>query len=273
MNNYCRRSQLKTDIGKTTTVDDAALLRIMGAVSRGIDRGLNRIVYSQLATRYYTGNGKLRLPLFDDVQTVTTLKVATGADPATFDTTLVADTDYYLTPDNRDWEPATAIEANPYSTSIGLPFPPGRRRVQLVGRFGYSALSEATGQTVQNATEITAGGTALTVTSTADIDAGEVLVLGTEEVYVSAVTSPTGLTIQRAVNGTTAAAHANGVAISRRRYPEDIEEACRMQVARFFREKRSGGQMGDAETGGYAFSSMWPAIRDLLGPHIRHVVG
>lgn len=272
MNNYCRRSQFKTDIAKSTTTDDASLLRLMGAVSRGIDRGLHRIVYSQLATRYYDGNGRTRLALFDDVQAVTTLKIATGANPATFDTTLVADTDYYLTPDNRDWEPATAIEGNPYSTSIGLPFTAGRRSVQLVGRFGYSALTEDTGQTVQNTTQIAAGGTALTVVSTADIDVGEVLVIGTEEVYVSGQT-PTSLTIQRGVNGTTDAAHLNGVAIYRRRYPEDIEEACRMQVARFFREKRSSGQMGDSETGGYAFSSMWPAIRDLLAPHVRHVVG
>ncbi len=263
MNNYCRRSHVKAEIGKTTTVDDSLILRAQTAASRGIDKMLNHPVFSAVDTRYLDGDGGTSLISPWDIISLSALNLDKN-DDGVFETALVESTDYYLYDYNNDWKWLIKLRRNS--------FPNAMRSVQLVGRFGYSAMSEDTGQTVQNATEITAGGTALTVVSTDDIDVGEVLVLGTEEVYVSAKT-PTGLTIQRAVNGTTAAAHANGVAISRRRYPEDIEEACRMQVARFFREKRSGGQMGDAETGGYAFSSMWPAIRDLLGPHIRHVVG
>lgn len=267
MNNYCRRSQLKADIAKTTTVDDDALLRAQGAASRGIDKMLKHQVFSEIRTHYLDGDGSAKLILDVDVISLTAANVDKDGD-GVFETALVENTDYYLYPYNSSWKWRIDLRS---SGKLGS-FPLGQRRVQIIGRLGYTALSEATGQTVQDAAGISASVTAVTVTSNTDIDVGEVLVIESEEVYVSAKVSTTGLTVTRGVNGTTAAIHAKDVTIYRRRYPEDIEEACRMQVARFFREKRSGGQMGDVETGGYSFTTMWPAIRDLLTPHKRYVV-
>lgn len=279
MNSYGRLSHVKTDVSKTTAVDDDVLGRTMEAASRGIDRMLNRQVFSQLGTGYYHGDGsrELLLPLgaagapevYGDVLSVTTLKVDQDGD-GTYEVTLATQTDWWY---SNAWPVGcySALELNPRGTQLSA-FTWGRRTVEAVGRFGYSALSEATGETVQN-NPLTDSGTALTVLSTADIDVGEVLVIEAEEAHVTGTPDGTTLTIARGVNGTTAAAHAQGVAISRRRYPADIEEACRAQTVRFFREKRSGGQgAGGSEFGGFSFSTMYPAIRDLLMPHRRHFV-
>lgn len=160
-----------------------------------------------------------------ELVSITSLAVDLDGD-GTFETALVENTDYRVhvsrEPDeHREW-----IWLDPNGTQLAS-WPVEPRRIRITGVRGWSYEVEDTGQTVQNATQISAGGTALTVTSNAGISIGETLKIESEQVYVSAKDSTTGLTIERAVNGTTAAAHANGVAIYRRRYPRMVEAAVR----------------------------------------------
>jgi len=112
----------------------------------------------------------------------------------------------------------------------------------VAGLWGYhddygNAWSDS-GDTVKNTTQIAANGTTLTVTSGANFEVGQTIRMGSEPGYVSAITS-NNLTIQRAQNGTTAAAHLNGVAIYIYRPMIVIREATRQLAAQIYKMKDS----------------------------------
>lgn len=272
MNNYARLPDLLGYMGKAaSTTDDPKLVRLSEAVSRAFDgpRILNRQVFPEWATRYADGDGSRQLLLDFEILSITSLTVDTDGN-GTYETTLTEGTHFRATPRNRANK--DALELLTASTIAVWPTYPDS--VKAVGQFGYRALSESTGQTVQNATEITSGGTSLQVTSSTGIAVGDLLIIESEEIYVTAIPDATHATIERAKNGTTAAAHANGTAISRRRYPPDIELAACLQVARLFGELRTGQGAANAEvaTGGFTWGSLYPHVRDLLQSHRRLVV-
>lgn len=74
------------------------------------------------------------------------------------------------------------------------------------------------------------------------------------------------LTIQRGVNGTTAATHANSTAASRYRVPGDIEALCRAQAVHNYMQDQSGqtGVVGGAESAvnvrPVAVKGLWTAV-------------
>lgn len=100
-----------------------------------------------------------------------------------------------------------------------------QRAITVIGTWGYHdeyahAFTDSS-DTVQNATQISASVTSLTVTSASGADTngdsprfqvGQIIRMGTEYSYISAISTNT-LTIIRGVNGSTAAIHLNGVAI------------------------------------------------------------
>lgn len=213
---------------------------------------------------YYGSSGRLtgthradirRLLLGCDLVSITTIKVDTDAD-GVFETTLTAGTDYRLWPYNAAAQdmPYRAVELVPIGGQLSA-WPVAEYCVQIVGLFGYSNETEDTLQTVQDTTSQASGSTTLTVQSTADIDPGETLVIGTEQEYVVSVNDPTTLTVTRGINGTTAAAHLNGVTVYRRRYPRDVEEAVKERVVGKRWDTQSGyagaaALMGESTQGG-----------------------
>ena len=243
MNVYCALDLLKREMGRpaATTTDDATLLRMLVSASRAIDDVCGRRFYSSIGTRYFTGNGraKLWLPSWTgELISVTGLTVDDGADNV-YNLTLVQDTDYWLYPSQVDNEPYTAIELMPSGTQLSR-WPRASRSVRIVGKFGYSEETEATGLTVQGG-GVNASVTSITLSATAVdiIGAGSTIIAGTEQMYVSAVAT-TVLTVVRGVNGTTAAAQAAGVAVTRRRFPRLIEEVCAQEAARLARDVQTG---------------------------------
>lgn len=235
----CQLNHVKAQIAGVTTSNalDADYLRTIEEVSAEFEGATGRSFQAVTATRYYDAPKRTpnQLWLTDDLLSITTLKVDQDNN-GTWEKTLVADTDYWLHPDNST--PKYRIDLNP--NGVIAEWPQGRRRIQIVGQFGYSNETEATGQTVQNTTQIAAGATSLTVTSTAGISTGETLVIETEQLYVSAIASPTALTVLRGQNGTTDAAHLTGVAIYRRRYPRDIEDGVKERVVGLRWDAQSG---------------------------------
>lgn len=269
MNVYARLPHLRSYLGVSVRTSDVEMLRALERVSRDVDRLTGgRHFYSLTATRYFDGNGLARLYV-GDLVSVTTLKVDEDRDD-TYETTLTVSTDYWLWPDNvLAQQPYRGIELNPNSTQLTA-WTPGRRSVQLAGVFGYSAETEATGATVQNATKLSAGGTTLTTTAHHGIEPGDMLVIDTEQISVTAAVTgnATQLTIARAQNGTTDADHTNGVAISRRRYPRAIED----RVIRLANHLLWGGQqpymtaLESSDMPGVASSAareMWGMMQDI----------
>ena len=139
------------------------------------------------------------------------------------------------------------------------------QQLQLTCVRGYSYDTETT-----TLTGTVGNGTATTVTASADasaiIYAGDTIRIEDEQMYVSAV-STVSLTVERGVNGTTAAQH-SGKAISFRRYPRAIEEATKLRAIDFFLAKRSAAS-GQGEDAGFSTPGLYRQFMGLIGAYRR----
>jgi hypothetical protein len=201
-----------------------------------------------------------------DLLSVTELLIDDDGD-YTPELALAENTDYWLAPDNQPQK--WYLDVHPDSSKL-YRWPRGRRRVSIAGTWGYSDETESTGLT---GTVADATATTITLSDGGEgrIDVGETLVIEDEQVYVTAVVAGT-LTVERGVNGTTAAAH-SAKTVYRRRYPREIEEAVKLQVVRLRWSAQSGHTgavlMGDEQDiGGRFATSLFPRIKDLVKPYI-----
>lgn len=232
MNGYARLGTLKRDIaGVSGTTDvDQSLATLTEEISREFDGETGRHFYSVTDTRVYSGEGSARLYLGDDLLAVTTLKLDLDGD-GVYETTLTANTDYWLWPDNAgETKPYRAVEMNQngsYAT-----FPVGRRNVQVVGVFGYCSETDAVVISGTQVTGTLSSDTDLTLTASVAVESavfvGDTLVIEDEQVAVTNVSAAT-VTVTRGVNGTTAVSHTDK-SLYVRRYPRDVEEAVQERV-------------------------------------------
>lgn len=273
-NCYGRLADFKAELkgSGAGTSDDTVLLRVHERASRGVDEFCRRSFFHlQAQTRIYEGGDRAQhmnpreLWLPDDLLAVTSLKVDQGGD-GTYETTLAVNTDYWLWPYNPPPNtPYNRIDLNPQGAQLSS-WPTSRHRVQLIGTLGYSQETAAAGTIAE---DLDTSETGVDLTAGHDVGVGDTVIVDSEQMDVTVVATNTA-TVTRGVNGSTAATHSNGAAITRRRFPREIELATVMQAARFFREIQTGysGSVGNAEIAGYAFRSMYPAIRDLLKPYV-----
>jgi hypothetical protein len=143
VNAYCTLNQVKASlrIPVADTVDDTLLTLAINAASRDIDQATERQFFSTSATRIYTPQDSY-ITKIDDLVSLTTLKVSTGAD-GVFDLTFQP-TDYQLEP------------LNGYVGGLSVPFDQiravgdytypisgGEATVQVTGVFGFTAVPVA----------------------------------------------------------------------------------------------------------------------------------
>lgn len=271
MNLYATLSDMKEEMQRTSTTDDALILRLLGSVSRGVDRVCRRRFYAEVAqTAYYDAKGGTLLPLgicANEPFRADLISATVGVDvdrDETYEYTLVANTDYYLArkTDGGSYRALEIAIANP-QLSV---FPTGRRTVRLSSAtFGFSDDTTAVGTLSAG---INSSVTSLTHSGT--LSAGDTIIIGTERMYVSASSAGT-VTVTRGVNGSTAANHSLGDAITKVVFPTDVSLAVRMQTARIIREVSTGqsGQIG-GDAAGFTYSASYPIIRDLLQPYMVH---
>ena len=181
------------------TANDSRLLELLESVSRQLDEYLGRHFYSLTATRYFSGNGgtKLWLPGGWDLISITTLKEDTGSDEA-YGTTWAA-TDYFLAPYESDpapgvnlgWSrenrPYRKLEINQLSTGSKKQWTQSQRRFELVGKWGYCECTEDTGATINEGGTFSASDTTLTVAGVNGVKVGDTLLIGSEQLYVTAI--------------------------------------------------------------------------------------
>lgn len=276
MNVYGRLSELKARaMGVSTTVLDSVLLGYLEDASRRIEGKdiCNRHFYSLAGqTRYYDAEPCRELWLRgDDLISITTLKVDLDGD-GVFETTLTADTDYWLWPVNRlAYKPYRRIDLNPNSSTLTI-WAIGPRRVQIVGTFGYSnetkLVRTSLGDVVQLNGAINDSVTTVTLDADHGVDPGEVLQVDSEQLYVAAVSENT-LTVERGVNGTTAASHSDNTDVARRVYPRRVSEVC-LELAL---QAQWGSQRGGAfseDVGSPTAPMGVQALRNRLGDFINH---
>lgn len=257
---YACVSEVLDDIGDDTKPHSDLLYRCIRSASSWIDRRAGWFIPTT-ETRRFDGDGTGRLRV-DPLLAVTTL---------VDDATTLASTDYLLYPRGRHWEngPYTSIEIDPDS-SHGF-WSDERDAIAVTGRWGKYEETRALGVTVANTTQITSGGAVLKVSNGQLVSAGMVLLVETEQMLVTGLSDfeNAEYTVQRGINGTTAAAHANGVAISRYVPPDDVGYLCRHMAAVMREKARSkfAGKVGNAELGEAFYFQEFPKdpIKQVVG--------
>lgn len=244
---YLGVGTLRTAAGAPTTADAALLTAIEGA-SDTIDSECSRTFQPYTATKYFspTGSSSLTLPIGTDLIAITTLKTDDDGD-GVFETTW-ATTDYVLLPRNALVGPAPS----PYwqirvAADGDYSFPVGDDLVEIVGTWGYALdllTLAATTSEVLDASE-----TGVDVSSVSEIEVGNTIQVDSEQMYVTAINTLT-LTVERGVNGTTAATHLTAATIKRHRYPRNIALATQLLAMKNFRRKDAPfGVAGSGEMG------------------------
>ena len=257
---YMGLQTFKQAINHKQDENDVVLLQLLEGVSRQIDDLLRRRFYPTIETKYFSGNGRkvLDLPIAWDLISVTTLKEDSNQD-GTYDTTW-ATSDYVLGP--YDADPTSGPNPSPYEwLEVDIRdsgnqdyFIRAQRAYELVGKFGYCELTEATGATINDATPISSSATALILSDGSKIDVGDTLLVESEYMYVTGedVTDSNTVTVLRGVNGSTAVTHPDTTAVSKLVYPRAVVNAVYFQASRLWARRSSGfsSQIGFSDVGG-----------------------
>lgn len=238
MNEYVTVAGLKSykGIDPEDSVDDARLQRAAVNASRAWDRWTFRHFYPLQATRYYDYTPGSQLKFQADLLEPLTVTTQNGA------VTITADQYYLLCGGRYDLIPYDRLELR---TDKGICFSfagTAQKANAVTGIWGYHPdygnAWELSGDAVQNTAGLDASGTSLQVTATdvPDLDGlmplfqrGQILRVEDEYLHVRRIMSPTIMLVTRGANGTTAATHAKGKAISIwRPWPDVWEAVCEL---------------------------------------------
>ncbi len=255
-NSYASLADFKGSLvaGVNITSHDVRLREILESVSRTVDEYLSRHMYSQLDTRNFSGNGRACMFFNYDIISVSALKEDT-VDDSVYDTTW-ASTDYILSeglgnydndPTGRAYlentRPYWSIEIDTRSTGTKSDFPRNQRNFELVGKFGYSESSFAAVSLV-DAAGVTATVLEITVDDGTEFSIAQTIIIESEQIYITNIATNL-LTVQRGINGTTAATHANDSAISIIEYPSPIREAVLLEAGLLMETRGYRRQIGN----------------------------
>lgn len=237
------------------STNDARALGVLTSCSRRVDDWCDRSAFEsgfgpRLGTNRYDGAGKAELDLRDDL--LSTSSVTTRATTAAATTgTLTADTDYYLVNERLGYEPGPYRKVILHGEGIAA-FGSGRRVTDWAGAWGYEdrrVTFTATADAIADADV-----TSVTVSGAEEFSVAQTLLIGTEQLFVTAVVtgmSDGTLTVVRGVNGTTAAAHADNSAVDRYLYDSRAVDGTLRLFVKRWRSRTAGadGMDGNSDIG------------------------
>jgi VCBS repeat-containing protein len=263
------------------TSDAVAIRRILEASSRRIDDYCGGGSFGpQTQTRYYDiGFGNLRnspqylvvvspddlanatqavsvIPLDNWLVSTTTVTAYGATDRASSETlTEGYANDFFLMPYNSS--PKTLLKLNE-DTAKGLDG--GQQTLSILGSWGYTAdtVSVTTSDAVGSTTA-----TSISVTSASDLGSAQTILIDSEQLYITAISGNT-LTVERGVNGSTAATHSGGATLYRYDYPVLAAQAC-LDLSKVVFRDRDLGTVGSIGSGEAAITSAEGEIQSVLG--------
>ena len=248
---YASTDDLRDYLAGTTyssgwTSDGSALRRVLEASSRRIDSYCGGGTFgAKTATRSYDiGNGTLiQSPQYMSIAgyssyDINTSNATVGIIPLdawllsattitsykqtarTESETLAEGTsnDYLLMPYN--FSPKTILKLNA-DTSKG--FYSGQKTLAIAGSWGYTSDTEEITDLDGAVSSTTA--TTVAVTSATGLSPAETILVDSEQMYITGISS-NNLTVERGVNGTTAATHSDEDAVKSYIYPSEVVQAC-----------------------------------------------
>jgi len=262
------------------TSDAGSIRRILEAASRRIDDYCGGGTFGPLTeTRYYDiGSGSLRnspqyqtVAITDDIKTSmstpgvvpldawmvspTTVTSYGATDRATSETlTEGYANDFFLMPYNST--PKTILKLNEDTTKG---FDSGQQTLSILGSWGYTAdtVSVTTSDAIASTTA-----TSASVTSASNLGPAQTILIDSEQLYITSISGNT-LTVERGVNGSTAATHSGGASLYRYDYPELIVQAC-LDLAKIVFRDRDLGAVTTIGSGDAAITSAAGEINSIL---------
>lgn len=233
---YCTIDDVKDSINDSGSSLDAFLVKVVLSVTEFIDKRTKTQFVPWSGEKRFDGSGTPRLFIPD------CLSLTTVVD----DTSTLTDSDYLLYPRNAAsiGQPYTWLQMDPDGTYSS--WTREMDIVSLTGAWGYSQELESL-TTLAAAIEST---TATTITvPTGLVQAGHVLKIGDEALFVSAVTvgDPSDtVTVKRGQEGTTAATHENGATVSNYEAPYDIWQVAWGMAKNLYKAKDQLGERATA---------------------------
>lgn len=255
------------DTGSTVFAAESALIiarkrSILEAVSRLMDAWCMRSIRGsgfgpRLGTnRYGPVNGQ-SLYLGDDLLSITS--VTAYDTPGGTGTTLTDETDFYAhTEDN--WDAAPYRELTIHEASAAA-FGSATRGNHVNGKWGVQDVRLTSTTTVASGLATDATAKTFVTSASPTIQVGHTLLIGTEQLYVTALSGTTA-TVERGVNGTAAAVHANSSAIDVYTYPTAVVETHSRLAMRRWKGRDAGADGSDG--GGDASSTVPREGEDLI---------
>jgi len=256
-------------IDPDTTSQDTRIKDLIRDVSRWLEEQCRTWWTPVTATRLYDHPGDTsRLNLDQWLLSISTFTTNNGAQAIT-------SSDYLL---HQVLYEATYNE-KPYNVIVmrgdvpDLLYTDTRKQANSVaGVWGYCNDTVGTGVTVLN-DPLAVDGTSLTV-QTGKLETGQMLLIESEQVFVSGIVEGDpndAVTIERAQNGTTAAAHAADTAISQYAPPADLVAACGMTVARMYHRGATKwtDTVGSPDAGLMYFKELLPEARTIIERYRR----
>jgi hypothetical protein len=255
--------------------DEAPIVRVLGSASKRIDTYLGRSFGIRTETHTYDiGEGALRndrifrgygneindypdywssklsgagIILLGDWLTTATTVTAYGQTARTSSTVLTEGigNDFLLEPYNRSPKTLMKLEEDTTDSFYG-----GQQTLTILGEWGWQ--SDKVSLSTIDAINSTST-TSVPVAHGSGTYAGDTIIVDSEQMYVSAV-SGNNLTVIRAVNGTTAATHSDGVTYYKWKYPDDVTQAA-LDIARTYWRSRDAGLTNVIGTGEMGMSN------------------
>lgn len=262
---YISLAAFRADKNIQKDVDDSKIKRYIRQASALWDLWTGRQFVPVSATKKVGRQAVmgLQLLLVDDLLELSSL---TNGD----DTTIEADS-YKLRPDNS--YPKNMVELTERS-GLAWTFPYREDRVLMTGLWGYCAdyaNAWAEADSVQNTPSLSASATQLVVTDGSHFEVLQYLLVENEQMLVTAISTHT-LTVQRGVNGTTAAAHATDTPVSIYQQLDDVQFAVG-EVTKWLYEHRDRVDTGVqlAEGLGVVIVRELPEVREMAKRYTRKI--
>ena len=259
-----------TSFSSGWTSDAGSIRRILEGASRRIDLYCEGGTFGPLTeTRLYDiGSGSLvqspqyaviagtdAIPL--DGWLISTTTVTAYDDTDRGASTVLTEghaNDFFLMPYNVS--PKTIFKLNEDTSNT---LDAGQQTLSILGQWGYTSdtLSVTTADAIGSTTA-----TSISVTSATDLGPAQTILIDSEQIYVTAISGNT-LTVERGVNGTTAATHSGGAGLTRYDYPELVVQAC-LDIAKLTFRNRDLGSVGSIGSGEMSMTVAESEVRSVL---------
>jgi hypothetical protein len=199
------RSRLTID----TQDDDARLFEALDEASRALDDACGRRFYPRIATHYFDYMGPVQVRLDDDLLSVTSITTDNDTAPlTTSDYVLAQGTSYNHQPYDRILIDRSSSARFSWADTVV-------KSQKVVGVWGYHtdyAKAWVDSGTTLGADIADTSTTSITVSDGTKLEVGQTIQADSEWLLVKRVEGPT-VTVERAINGSTAATHTNGASI------------------------------------------------------------